>query len=56
MKAYIGDNGGVGKFVLKPQLEGGANNFFGEDIIKKIENSSEDELESMILMARINPT
>lgn len=56
MKEFIAANGGTSKYVLKPQLEGGANNFFGEDIIKKIDESSLEELQSMILMERINPT
>lgn len=56
MKKFIEENGGVGNYVLKPQLEGGANNFFGEEITKKIEELELSELQSMILMERIHPT
>jgi len=55
MLDYITQNGGPSKFVVKPQREGGANNFFGEDIPDLINSLSEEELSSYILMARIFP-
>jgi hypothetical protein len=56
MKAYILNNGGYDSYVLKPQKEGGANNYFGTDIEKMLDNTSIEELESHILMKRIFPT
>jgi glutathione synthase len=56
MKAYIEQNGGVQNFVLKPQLEGGANNYFGEEILKEIDRQTDEELGTHILMKRIKPT
>ena len=53
---YIEENGGVESFVLKPQREGGANNYFGDDIKTKVEESSLEELSSHIVMKRIFPT
>ena len=53
---YILENGGYDSFVLKPQREGGANNFFGEDIRLKINEFSKEELHLHILMKRIHPT
>lgn len=56
MKNYILENGGFDLFVLKPQKEGGANNYFGSDIQAKIDSSDVNELRSYILMKRIFPT
>uniref|UniRef100_A0A915K7M1 Glutathione synthetase n=1 Tax=Romanomermis culicivorax TaxID=13658 RepID=A0A915K7M1_ROMCU len=43
------------QFVLKPQLEGGGNNFYGMDIKDKLEKMTDDQRESYILMDRIHP-
>ena len=45
-------------FVVKPQKEGGANNFYGEQIkslIPEGENEPNDELKNSIIMEKINP-
>ncbi|XP_032456942.1 glutathione synthetase-like [Nasonia vitripennis] len=43
-------------FVLKPQREGGANNFFGEDLRSKLESiRHSDERNAWILMDKIRP-
>ncbi|CAG0891535.1 unnamed protein product [Cyprideis torosa] len=43
-------------FVLKPQREGGGNNFFGEDLRQKLELVKDtDEREQFVLMDRIFP-
>ena len=39
-------------FVLKPQREGGGNNFYGEDLLKKLRAGN---LDDMVLMERILP-
>ena len=54
--SFIQNNGGYNSFVLKPQREGGANNYFGLGIKEYIENHSESEIDSNILMERIKPT
>jgi glutathione synthase len=43
------------RFVLKPQREGGGNNFYGEDIPRLLANSTERERAGYILMERIRP-
>jgi glutathione synthetase len=43
------------KYVLKPQLEGGGGNFYGEEIVAKLQTFSKDELAAHILMEKINP-
>jgi glutathione synthetase len=43
------------RYVLKPQLEGGGGNFYGEEIISKLQTFSKDELAAHILMEKINP-
>lgn len=53
---YIISNGGYDAFVMKPQKEGGANNYFGIDIKEAIEKFSVDYLSSHIFMKRIYPT
>ena len=53
---YILENGGFEAFVMKPQKEGGANNYFGNDIRDSIEKFSVDYLSSHIFMKRIFPT
>lgn len=40
-------------YVLKPQREGGGNNFFGEELTKKLQELSENERGAYILMQRI---
>ena len=42
-------------FVLKPQREGGGNNFYGQDIPKKLKQMSSLERGAYILMQRIFP-
>jgi glutathione synthase len=45
-------------FVVKPQKEGGANNYYGEQIkslIPEGENEPNDELKNSIIMEKINP-
>ncbi|MBF0276664.1 MAG: glutathione synthase [SAR324 cluster bacterium] len=41
-------------FVLKPQREGGGNNFYEEEMIQRLKTLNEDEREAYILMERIN--
>ncbi|KHJ93031.1 glutathione synthase [Oesophagostomum dentatum] len=43
------------RFVLKPQLEGGGGNFYGEKMAEKLKNMSKEELGAHILMERIQP-
>ncbi|XP_042347827.1 glutathione synthetase-like [Plectropomus leopardus] len=44
------------KFVLKPQREGGGNNYFGEDIVRALQEVKGDERRAAyILMDRIQP-
>ena len=40
-------------WVLKPQREGGGNNFYDQDIIDKLDSSSLDELKQYTLMKKI---
>jgi len=42
-------------FVLKPQLEGGAGNYFGDEIVEKLKKFSLEERAAHILMERIKP-
>jgi len=43
-------------FVLKPQREGGGNNFYGEDIVPKLkEICGTSEMDAYILMDRVRP-
>jgi len=43
-------------FVLKPQKEGGGNNFFDEELKAYLQDPSKrDELSTYIIMERINP-
>ncbi|KAM3617058.1 uncharacterized protein V6R79_001702 [Siganus canaliculatus] len=44
------------KFVLKPQREGGGNNYFGEDIVRVLQETKNDQRRAAyILMDRIQP-
>ena len=43
-------------YILKPQREGGANNYFGDDIINLFKTLSSDELSTYILMEKIDST
>ncbi len=44
------------RFVLKPQKEGGGNNFFDEELKQKLLQVEENiELRSYLLMEKINP-
>lgn len=42
-------------FVLKPQREGGGNNIYGEEVLKKLEEMSQEEKAAHVLMQRIRP-
>ena len=42
-------------YVLKPQLEGGGGNYYGDEIPSKLKTMSHDELAAHILMERIKP-
>ena len=42
-------------FVLKPQREGGGNNFYGRDMIGKLQSLDEESSRAYILMERIYP-
>jgi len=42
-------------FVLKPQREGGGNNFYGDQVAVKLQELSSDERSAYILMQRILP-
>ena len=42
-------------FVLKPQREGGGNNFYGAEIPRKLQSMDEKERKAYILMQRIFP-
>jgi glutathione synthase len=44
-----------GRFVLKPQREGGGNNFYGEQVRHKLLELSSEERSAYILMDRIQP-
>lgn len=44
-----------GKFVMKPQREGGGNNIYGERVKSTIEKLTFDERQAFILMERIEP-
>lgn len=55
-RALVGPVGGdVDGYVLKPQREGGGNNFFGEECRARLHGSSLEELKAFILMERIHP-
>lgn len=50
----------VNNYVVKPQKEGGGNNYFGDDILKLLPPDNDltqlhHELQSSIIMERINP-
>ncbi|KRY92183.1 Glutathione synthetase, partial [Trichinella pseudospiralis] len=42
-------------FVLKPHLEGGGNNFYGQNLIKQLNQLSGNERLAYVLMERIRP-
>ena len=43
------------KYVLKPQLEGGGNNMYDQDMVMAVQSMSKEELASYILMERLRP-
>ncbi|CAJ0607091.1 unnamed protein product [Cylicocyclus nassatus] len=43
------------RFVLKPQLEGGGGNFYGEKMAEKLKSMEKEEFGAFILMERIQP-
>ncbi|CAI4222466.1 unnamed protein product [Auanema sp. JU1783] len=43
------------RFVLKPQLEGGAGNYYGNEISEMLEKMSSEERGAFILMERVRP-
>jgi len=45
----------VNGYVLKPQREGGGNNFYSDAMVDALTNKSIDELKAFILMERIQP-
>ena len=45
----------VGGFVLKPQREGGGNNFYSESMLDSLRQKSLQELKAFIMMERIRP-
>ena len=53
MLEFILSRGGFGKFVLKPQREGGANNLFNSQIKAAVEELTVEELGAFILMEKI---
>lgn len=44
------------KYVVKPQREGGGNNYYGDDVTKALTTFSEEDLSAHILMERIFPS
>ncbi|XRB01472.1 glutathione synthetase [Pycnococcus provasolii] len=42
-------------WVLKPQREGGGNNFYGDGLAEKLKSATAEELDAYILMERIRP-
>ena len=42
------------KYVLKPQREGGSNNYYGQDILTHLNTLSKDEYKKYILMEKIS--
>jgi glutathione synthase len=56
LTAFLEQNGGYSSWVMKPQREGGANNFYNEKIKEEIEKTDEIELHNFVFMERINPT
>lgn len=56
MKSYVLNNpNGADKFVLKPQREGGGNNYYDEDVLQKIMEFDREVLNAHILMDRVYP-
>merc|ERR1711879_564470 len=43
------------EFVMKPQREGGGNNFYGEDIIPFLDGLPQSELPAYLMMERVRP-
>ena len=56
LKAYQMGLANPYKFVLKPQREGGGNNYYGEDVRKMLEGLSIQERNGYILMDLIRPS
>lgn len=54
MREFVISRGGFGRFVLKPQREGGANNLFNAQIQAAFEELSAEELRAYILMEKID--
>ncbi|CEO96281.1 Glutathione synthetase [Plasmodiophora brassicae] len=44
-----------GRYVLKPQREGGGNNFYGDGLVAQLKKLSREELEQYVLMERLEP-
>lgn len=53
---FVEANGGYSSWVLKPQHEGGGQNYFGDRIRSQVEASSIETLSCYILMKLINVT
>lgn len=43
------------RYVLKPQLEGGGGNFYGDEVRDKLTKLSKEERAAHILMQKIQP-
>jgi glutathione synthase len=43
------------RYVLKPQREGGGNNLYDEELVRRLEGSTSKERQAFILMERIRP-
>ncbi|VDM96626.1 unnamed protein product [Thelazia callipaeda] len=43
------------KFVLKPQLEGGAGNYYGQEVAEQLKTMNKEEIAALTLMERITP-
>jgi glutathione synthase len=43
------------KYVIKPQKEGGGNNFFGEHVREMLLSRNQEHLKQFLLMERIFP-
>jgi glutathione synthase len=55
IQAYKDALADPGKYVLKPQREGGGNNFYGDDISTQLQKLSLNERNAYILMDLIRP-
>lgn len=54
LELFIKNNGDWKSWIMKPQRDGGLNNFFGDDIIPVVQKSKFEELKSFILQKKID--